>query len=44
MRITCMPVVQGGQKKVLNPLGLELRIVVSPHVGTGDKTLVLNCS
>lgn len=30
-----------GQKKVLDPLELELHMVVSCHVATGNKALVL---
>lgn len=29
----CMPSAQGGQKRVLDPLGPELQIAVSHHVG-----------
>lgn len=32
---TYMPGVLGGQKKVLDPLGLELRMAVNQYVGSG---------
>jgi hypothetical protein len=31
---------QGDQKRVSDPLGLNLQIVVSHHVGAGTQTLV----
>ena len=31
----------GGQKKALDPLGLELQTVVSYHVGAGNPTQIL---
>lgn len=30
-----------GQKLVLDPLELELQVIISYHVGTGNQTLVL---
>lgn len=33
--------VQGDQKKVLNPVELDLQVVVSHHVGSGTQTWVL---
>lgn len=44
MCVTCRPGVQGGQKKVLNPLELELYMVVSRRVGAGDEPWLLMCS
>ena len=44
--LACMSVyyvsgAHGGQKRVLNPLGLESQIVVNCHVGVGAHTKVL---
>lgn len=39
----CMRCVQVPKetKRTLDPLGLELQVAVSRHVGTGNQTLVL---
>lgn len=34
----------GDQKTTLDPLGLELQVAVSHHVGAGNKTIVLSAS
>lgn len=34
--IMCVPGIQGGQKRLLDPLELELLLVVSNHVGATD--------
>lgn len=31
----------GGLKRVLNPLGLELEVILNHHVGTGEKTKII---
>lgn len=36
--IMCMLGICRGQKRWLNPLNLELDVVVSYHVGTGNQT------
>lgn len=38
---TCFPSAHSGQKRVLDPLELELRMAVSHHVGSGNWTWVL---
>jgi hypothetical protein len=38
--ITCMPGAHGGQKWVLDPLELELQMVVSSHLGAVDQAQV----
>lgn len=44
----CVPGVQGHEKRALGPLTLELRMVVSHPVDTGNQTQVIceisNCS
>lgn len=39
--IMCVPGIQGVQKRLLDPLELELLLVVSNHVGATDQTQVL---
>jgi hypothetical protein len=34
--IMCMPGSHGGQKRALDPLGLELQTVMNCHVGAGN--------
>lgn len=36
-----MPGTLRGQKLALDPLELELQVIISYHVGTGNQTLVL---
>lgn len=40
----CMPDILRSQKMVLDPLELELWVVVSHYVGTGNKTQVIHKS
>lgn len=37
----CMPDIQGGQKRGLNPLEQEVQMVINHHVGSGNGTCVL---
>lgn len=39
MCMMCVPDAQGSQKKALNPLALELQVVLSCSVGTGNGVL-----
>jgi hypothetical protein len=41
MHTACMPDVCGAQERVLDPLKLELQMVISYPVGTGNQTQVL---
>jgi hypothetical protein len=44
-RTMCVPDACGGQKRMPNPLELELQVVVSHHVGAGNQIWVpWNCS
>lgn len=36
-----VPGAEGGQKRLLNPLGLDLQAVVSCRVGAGNQTYIL---
>lgn len=37
----CATFAQGGQKRTLGPLELEIQVVVSCHVGASNQTLIL---
>lgn len=38
---TCVPSAISGQRRALDPLGLELKVVMSCHVGVETQTQVL---
>lgn len=41
MCTACMPGAHRAEKRALNPLALELQLVVRYHVGAGNETLVV---
>lgn len=41
MCTVCMPDTYVGQKRALNPLKLELWVVVSPHMGARNQSQIL---